>query len=437
MICHRRRQAFCAAVASARFMPALAVVSMLMATESGAQDGLSEFSQPRLFSPPPPSHSYGEFQIGFQHISELDLSDNINLLEDEQREGGYRYTGTLEASFIGKIGASDLKGSLGVQFIEQADFDRENDSRTVDGIGNVTVRSAVSSSATNFLTLSAEENEINSSQYVYRTKSSGTIQTDTVSDQLEIHLDEHWQVSALGTLQWESYKLTKQAYNLSRVKREELFERDNTSILFSLSRSGFDAGAVYGLLQLTESTGGSASSEDLDQDSVSVGAGVKKVSGALQYQIELAYGQAKTKSISQGIQEDSKESALFGQVVAQYMPSKTSRIYAGVIRNLSVDLSSSATAALVTSGVIHWQTDISDRWFTGIRFEYPYIEMLGTDYSFSVPVISFRSGYRFSQHFNVEADLNYQRQRANTAAQSAGFTDYEEAELKLTAKWFF
>ena len=145
-------------------MPALAMVSMLMATGSGAQDGLSEFSQPRLFSPLPPSHSYGEFQIGFQHISELDLSDNINLLEDEQREGGYRYTGSLEASFIGKIGASDLKGSLGVQFIEQADFDRENDSRTVDGIGNVTVRSAVSSSATNFLTLSAEENEINSSQ---------------------------------------------------------------------------------------------------------------------------------------------------------------------------------------------------------------------------------------------------------------------------------
>jgi len=418
-------------------MPAVALASMLIAARSGAQEGLSEFSQPRLFSPPPPSHSYGEFQIGFQHISELDLSDNINLLEDDQREDGYRYTGTLEASFMGRLGASDLKGSLGVQFIEQADFDRDNDSLTVDGIGNITVRSAVSPSATNYLTLKAEENEINSSQYIYRTKSFGTIQTDTVTDQLKINLDEHWQVSALGTLQWESYELKKQAYNRSRIKSEELFKRDNKSILFSLSRTGFDAGTAYALFQLTESTGGSASSEDLDQDSVSVGAGVKKVSGALQYQIELSYGQAKTKNISQGVQEDGKESAFFGRVVAQYMPSKTSRIYAGIIRNLSVDLSSSATAALVTSGVIHWQTDISDRWFTGIRFEYPYIEMLGTNYYFSVPVISFRSGYRFSKHFNVEADLNYQRQRANAAAESAGIEDYDETELKLTVKWFF
>ena len=65
----------------------LTVLLTLIIAPSFAQESLSEFSQPDGFSTPK-QHKVGNFQVGYEHISELDLSDNSYLgVAGDEKDG--------------------------------------------------------------------------------------------------------------------------------------------------------------------------------------------------------------------------------------------------------------------------------------------------------------------------------------------------------------
>ncbi|MBT4988025.1 MAG: hypothetical protein HOM87_09500, partial [Proteobacteria bacterium] len=185
------------------------------------------------------------------------------------------------------------------------------------------------------------------------------------------------------------------------------------------------------------STGGSVSSEELDQDSISFGAGIKRLSGPTKYQIELAYGKATTDAVTAGVSSQDTEETFFGQATTEFAISKKSRIYTGVVRSISVDITTSSAAAVETVPVAHLQTRVTSNVYTGIRLEYPLIELMGTGIEFENPNASLNVGYRFSPQLNLEGSVTYQQQSGNAEADSAGISDFNETEIKVFLNWLF
>ena len=410
----------------------------LIVAPSSAQESLSEFSQPDGFSTPK-QHKVGNFQVGYEHISELDLSDNIDLGPTGDEKNGYRYTGTIQATISGKVSKSDLKGTIGVQLIDQDDFDVDTHQTSTDLIANLKLRSAFSPKVTNFLSFKREEEETNDSNLIYKTKNFSTTETNTLSDRIEVGLGSHWQAAFDGGLQRQSYNMTNSRDGIRRTQeKEKLFDRDNNYILLSLSNQKEKNGNnLYGLFQLTRSTGGSVSSEELDQDSISFGAGIKRLSGANKYQLELAYGKATTDSVTGGVSSQDTEDTFFGQATTEFAISSKSRIYTGVVRSVSVDITTSSAAAVETVPVAHLQTRVTSNVYTGIRLEYPLIELMGTGIKFENPNAALNVGYRFSPQLNLEGSVTYQQQSGNAEADSAGISDFNETEIKVFLNWMF
>ena len=415
----------------------LTALLTLIVAPSFAQESLSEFSQPNGFSTPK-QHKVGNFQVGYELISELDLSDNIDLGPTGDEKDGYRYTGTIQATISGKVSKSDLKGTIGVQLIDQDDFDADTDQTSTDLIADLKLRSALSSKVTNFLSFKREDEETNDSNLIYKTKSFSTTETNTLSDRIEVGLVNHWKAAFDGALQRQSYNMTNSRDGIKRnQEQEKLFDRENNYILLSLSNQKENGNNLYGLFQLTRSTGGSVSSEELDQDSLSIGAGIKRLSGATKYQIELAYGKATTDSVTAGVSSQDTEETFFGQATTEFAISKKSRIYTGVVRSISVDITTSSAAAVETVPVAHIQTSVTSNVYTGIRLEYPLIELMGTGIKFENPNASLNVGYRFSPQLNLEGSVTYQQQSGNAEADSAGISDFNETEIKVFLNWLF
>ena len=415
----------------------LTALLTLIVAPSFAQESLSEFSQPNGFSTPK-QHKVGNFQVGYELISELDLSDNIDLGPTGDEKDGYRYTGTIQATISGKVSKSDLKGTIGVQLIDQDDFDADTDQTSTDLIADLKLRSALSSKVTNFLSFKREDEETNDSNLIYKTKSFSTTETNTLSDRIEVGLVNHWKAAFDGALQRQSYNMTNSRDGIKRnQEQEKLFDRENNYILLSLSNQKENGNNLYGLFQLTRSTGGSVSSEELDQDSISFGAGIKRLSGATKYQIELAYGKATTDSVTAGVSSQDTEETFFGQATTEFAISKKSRIYTGVVRSISVDITTSSAAAVETVPVAHIQTSVTSNVYTGIRLEYPLIELMGTGIKFENPNASLNVGYRFSPQLNLEGSVTYQQQSGNAEADSAGISDFNETEIKVFLNWLF
>ncbi len=415
---------------------ALFVLATLISPLTHAQESLSDFDQPDGFSQPS-QHKMGAFAVGFQHISQVDLSNNINL--QPAGDNGYRYTGSLLANFSGKLGSSDMKGSAGVQLIDQEEPNTDATSRSTNFIGDLKLRSPLTEHITNFLSLKSEEEVSNDSQVLVKTTSLSTTRTNTLSDRLEIGLSPAWQIAVDGSLQAEHYNTTnKKDVGKQTLSQENLFKRDNSFVTLTLTHNLTKPRQVYAITQFTQSTGGSFSSASLDQDSISVGAGIKSLAGDLKYQVELAYGSSDATSVAaNGSSTSSTETAVFGQATAQYALSKRTRIYGGVVRSVSVDITTSNNAALETVPVLHLQTDITNNWYAGVRLEYPMIEVLGTDMEIDNPNASLKSGFRFSPTLNIEGTLKYQEQTVNAAAQSAGIEEFEESVVTLILNWYF
>ncbi|MBT7966009.1 MAG: hypothetical protein HN688_04385 [Proteobacteria bacterium] len=415
----------------------LTALLTLIVAPSFAQESLSEFSQPDGFSTPK-QHKVGNFQVGYELISELDLSDNIDLGPAGDEEDGYRYTGTIQATISGKVSKSDLKGTIGVQLIDQDDFDVDTHQTSTDLIADLKLRSAFSPKVTNFLSFKREEEETNDSNLIYRTKNFSTTETNTLSDRIEVGLGSHWKAAFDGALQRQSYNMTNSRDGIKRSQEQEkLFDRDNNYILLSLSNQKENGNNLYGLFQLTRSTGGSVSSEELDQDSLSIGAGIKRLSGSTKYQIELAYGKATTDSVTAGVSSQDTEETFFGRATTEFAISKKSRIYTGVVRSISVDITTSSAAAVETVPVAHIQTSVTSNVYTGIRLEYPLIELMGTGIKFENPNASLNAGYRFSPQLNLEGSVTYQQQSGNAKADSAGISAFNETEIKVFLNWMF
>jgi|DEB0MinimDraft_10_1074344.scaffolds.fasta_scaffold00675_2 hypothetical protein len=415
---------------------ALFVIGALITPLAHAQESLSDFGQPDGFAQPS-QRKMGAFAVGFQHISQVDLSNNINL--QPAGGNGYRYTGSLLANFSGKLGSSDMKGSAGVQLIDQEEPNTDATSRSTNFIGDLKLRSPLTEHMTNFLSFKSEEEVSNDSQVLVKTTSLSTTRTNTLSDRLEIGLSPAWQIAVDGSVQAEHYNTTNEKdVGKQTLSQESLFKRDNSFVTLTLTHNLTKPHQVYAITQFTQSTGGSFSSASLDQDSISVGAGIKSLAGDLKYQLELAYGSSDATSVAaNGSSTSSTETAVFGQATAQYALSKRTRIYGGVARSVSVDITTSNNAALETVPVLHLQTDITNNWYAGVRLEYPMIEVLGTDMEIDNPNASLKSGFRFSPTLNIEGTLKYQEQTVNAAAQSAGIEEFDESVVTLILNWYF
>ena len=198
----------------------LTALLTLIVAPSFAQESLSEFSQPNGFSTPK-QHKVGNFQVGYELISELDLSDNIDLGPTGDEKDGYRYTGTIQATISGKVSKSDLKGTIGVQLIDQDDFDADTDQTSTDLIADLKLRSALSSKVTNFLSFKREDEETNDSNLIYKTKSFSTTETNTLSDRIEVGLVNHWKAAFDGALQRQTYNMTNSRDGIKRNQEQE------------------------------------------------------------------------------------------------------------------------------------------------------------------------------------------------------------------------
>jgi len=417
------------------FLKLPALLLAVIACPALGLDNLSEFSQPEGFVTAK-EHKVGKFQVGFQHISEVDLSSNIN--EQPDGEDGASYTGSILANFSGKAGSSDIKGSAGVQIIEQDDSEEDARSNTTSFIGDLKVRSPLSQTTTNLFSLKSEEENANDSNLLIKTKSLSTTRTNTLSDKLEIALNKSWRVALDGTIQQEKYDTTnKKDTARTTLSRTQAFNRDNDFVNVSLTYQTQDQSQVYGIVQATQSKGGSFSSDSLEQDSLSIGVGTITKGKTLSYQLELAYGSSDATSVTNGVSSNSTEDAFFGRITAQYAISKKSRIYAGVIRSIYTDITTSNNAAVETTPVIHWQTDLTTNAYTGIRLDYDVIEILGTDMEIDTPSAAIKAGYRFSPTLNLEGSINYKEQTVNAAAQASGIDEFDETSLKFILNWYF
>jgi len=399
-------------------------------------ENLSEFSQPEGFSEPVTRKVAG-FDVGFSHESELDLSDNINLYPAPNDADGFRYIGNIKANFSGKALSSDVQGSIGYEYTEQSDFSRDTDNQNNNLILDLGVRSQFSQITENTLSLELSNETITQSQAIYNSKLTGSIASEQIEDTLTLKLTDLWQVSATGTGIFQEYEATQSALTGNAPAQNIQFDRDNKALRVEADRSLADGAQIYGLAQITSSTGGALSTDTLDQDSMSVGVGVKQLTKPIKYQVEIAYGKADTETSTSGTISTSEQKALFGQISVEYPLSSKSRVYAGIMREVDVDIISSATGALVTDAILHWQYTPTADSYTGLKLEYPYISLMNTNYRFEVPEITATAGYRFNKQVNVEASLSHQKQTVNDAAKSADFTEYSETALKLTLNWFF
>lgn len=410
----------------------------LPATGLLAQESLFEFDQPAGFATPD-THTLGDYSVGFSHQSALELSDNINLLPDAAAESGWAYTGNVKASVTGKLLGSQLKGSVGVQYITQSDFSRDNDNASLNLIADLKLRSALNSKLVNLLSVGVEQDFANTSETIYLVRSSGTVTSQTIEDTLQFGLAPAWRAELTGYARFEQYEETERldSASASAAEQREEFERENYALRTQLVREVGADSEFYGLAQLTHSTGGAATLAALDQRSYALGFGLRHLKGATKYQFELGYGEADTDQFTPSNGSASQQSAVLGQVSIEHDFTSALRFFATVNRQVSVDPIAVVTGQLVTDAVAHLQYSVTPNTYMSLRLEYPHIEVFDTDFAFRVPGLSARLGHRFNRQLNVEFRLKHEEQAVNAAASRAGFTEYTETEAKLMLNVYF
>lgn len=418
--------------------PLLCILWMLSVASAVAQEALYEFDQPDGFSSPA-SHRYGDYTVVFSHQSELEVSDNIHLLPDPVAESGWAYTGDLRAQVTGELFGSQMKVSLGSQYMTQKDFQKDDDSDQVALVVDLDLRTQMSAKATNIFSLDIDEEFFNTNDTVYLTRSSGVITSQTVNDTLQIGLGPSLKAEINGYARFGQYTVTdtqESRVGVASVSATE-FDREDYALRGQLIWHESAFGELYTIAQITQSDGAAAGLDALEQRSYGAGVGIRQLQGKTKYQFELAYGQADSYERAAGNASNDQLEAFFGQVTVEHQWTPDLRFFVAVNRHVSVDPVSAINGQLITDAIAHLQYSITPNSYAALRLEYPYIEVFETDYAFTVPGASVRYGRRFGERFNVELHVEYDEQRNNAAAREAGFTEYAETAGKIVVNLFF